>query len=192
MDQGLNVDDLFGESSSLGLGLPTALPPPKGLAQSLDEMRLLGCRQYDSPIKPKSYEQLRANYEHRKVAWSRLGCVASISSDGLRVGVRHLRSSAPDGKWGLSEETPLTAVSETHHGNQLVHLSWNETGSEIAVVDCMGRLSIFSISIAMNSITGVRTASIDSGDDSNQIVGLMWLSTQRMVCFHQSDDGHQL
>lgn len=59
MDQGLNVDDLFGESSSLELGLPGALPPPKGLAQTLDEMRLLGCRQYDSPTKPKSYEQLR-------------------------------------------------------------------------------------------------------------------------------------
>lgn len=46
MDQGLDVDDLFGESNSLGLGLPTTLPPTKGLAQSLDEMRLSACRQY--------------------------------------------------------------------------------------------------------------------------------------------------
>lgn len=44
MEDGLNVDDLFGEPSSLGLGLPS--PPTKGLAQCLDEMRLLGCCQY--------------------------------------------------------------------------------------------------------------------------------------------------
>lgn len=44
MEEGINVDDLFGESNSLELGLPPA-PPPKGLAQCLDEMRLCGCRQ---------------------------------------------------------------------------------------------------------------------------------------------------
>lgn len=44
MEEGINVDDLFGEPSSLELGLPTA-PPLKGLAQCLDEMRLSGCRQ---------------------------------------------------------------------------------------------------------------------------------------------------
>jgi mediator of RNA polymerase II transcription subunit 16 len=44
MEDGINVDDLFGEPNSLTLGLP---PPPstKGLAQCLDEMRLLGCCQ---------------------------------------------------------------------------------------------------------------------------------------------------
>lgn len=46
MEGGINVDDLFGESNSLGLGLPPPVPvPTKGLAQCLDEMRLLGCRQ---------------------------------------------------------------------------------------------------------------------------------------------------
>lgn len=45
MEDGINVDDLFGEPSSLGLGLPPA-STTKGLAQRLDEMRLLGCCQY--------------------------------------------------------------------------------------------------------------------------------------------------
>lgn len=52
MEGGIDVDDLFGESSSLGLGLPPpvsvpmSMPmPAKGLAQCLDEMRLLGSRQ---------------------------------------------------------------------------------------------------------------------------------------------------
>ncbi|GAB1205497.1 hypothetical protein APSETT445_004173 [Aspergillus pseudonomiae] len=46
MDDGINVDDLFGESASLELGLPAPAPTSnstKGLAQRLDEMRLLGC-----------------------------------------------------------------------------------------------------------------------------------------------------
>jgi mediator of RNA polymerase II transcription subunit 16 len=49
MEDGINVDDLFGESTSLELGLPTSTPTAstKGLAQRLDEMRLVGCCQYD-------------------------------------------------------------------------------------------------------------------------------------------------
>lgn len=44
MDHSINVDDLFGEPASLELGLSSA--STKGLAQRLDEMRLLGCCQY--------------------------------------------------------------------------------------------------------------------------------------------------
>lgn len=43
MDESL--DDLFGDPTSLDLGLP-APQLPKGLAQRLDEMRVLGCCQY--------------------------------------------------------------------------------------------------------------------------------------------------
>jgi mediator of RNA polymerase II transcription subunit 16 len=42
MEEGLDVDDLFGDPSSLDLDLSTA-QPTKALAQRLDEMRLLGC-----------------------------------------------------------------------------------------------------------------------------------------------------
>lgn len=46
MEEGINVDDLFGEANSLELGLPAASPSSaRGLVQCLDEMRLLGCRQ---------------------------------------------------------------------------------------------------------------------------------------------------
>ncbi|KAJ5091848.1 Mediator complex subunit Med16 [Penicillium alfredii] len=166
MDDGINVDDLFGEPNSLELGLPPS-SPTKGLAPCLDEMRLSGCCQ--------------------KVAWSRLGCIAYISLDGLRVNVRHLQCRPSDGKWVLSEESLLSPVTEAHGGNPLVHLLWNETGSELAVVDCSGRISIYSISIALNSITGLRQASFDSGDDNNQVIGMTWLNTQRSVhAFHQA------
>ncbi|OQD89518.1 hypothetical protein PENANT_c002G09063 [Penicillium antarcticum] len=166
MDAGINVDDLFGESNSLELGLPAA-SPTKGLAQCLDEMRLLGCC--------------------HKIAWSRMGCIASISQDGLRVNIRHLQCSTLEGKWNLGKETPLTTSIEAHHGNQLAHLSWNETGSELAVVDCSGRISIYSISIALNSLSILRQASFESGDDNSQVVGLMWLNSQRFIhAFHQA------
>lgn len=115
-----------------------------------------------------------------------MGCVAYISPDGMRVGVRHLQCRSSDGKWQLSEESPLGSVTEAHSGSQLVHLSWNETGSELAVVDCLGRVSIYSLSMALNSITGLRQASFDSSDDSNQIVGMMWLNTSRSVGHDQS------
>lgn len=126
--------------------------------------------------------QIPNRYLARKIAWSRLGCIAYISADGLRVYVLHLQCRPSDGKWVLSGESPLMPVSETHGGNMLVHLSWNETGSELAVVDASGRISIYSISIALNSITGLRQASFDSGDEGSQVVGLMWLNSQRSVC----------
>ncbi|KAJ5714011.1 Mediator complex subunit Med16 [Penicillium malachiteum] len=168
MEQGINVDDLFGESGSLELGLPTAPPQTKGLAQCQDEMRLLGCRQ--------------------KIAWSRMGCIAYISPDGLRVSVRNLKCDSSDGKWVLSEETPLPPITDAHGGHPLVHLSWNETGTEMAVVDYLGRISIYSLSFSLNSITGVRPVHYDSGDDSNQIVGMMWLNipNRSLQSFHQA------
>ncbi|KAL4976798.1 mediator of RNA polymerase II transcription subunit 16 [Aspergillus desertorum] len=169
MENGINVDDLFGESTSLELGLPTSnsTASTKGLAQRLDEMRLVGCCQ--------------------KIAWSRLGCIAFISQDSTRVNVRHLQCQQSDGKWVLSDETPLTQVSEVHAGHALVHLCWNESGSELAVADSSGRVSIYSIPIALNSVNGSRQAAFDATDDGAQIVGMMWLSQYRSVhSFYQA------
>lgn len=47
MEEGIDVDDLFGDPTSLELGLPST-SMTKGLAQRLDEMRLVGCCQYVS------------------------------------------------------------------------------------------------------------------------------------------------
>ncbi|KAJ5135801.1 Mediator complex subunit Med16 [Penicillium bovifimosum] len=168
MEDGINVDDLFGEPNSLELGL-SAASPIKGLPQCLDEMRLLGCCQ--------------------KIAWSRMGCIAAISSDGLRVMVRHLQCRPSDGKWMLEEESALTLTLETHSDNQLAHLSWNETGSELAVIDYSGRICLYSISIALNSISVLRHAEFDTSDDGSQVIGMMWLnSSQRhnVHIFHQA------
>jgi mediator of RNA polymerase II transcription subunit 16 len=117
----------------------------------------------------------------RKIAWSRLGCIASISQDSTRVNVRHLQCQQSDGKWLLSDETPLNQVSEVHAGHALVHLCWNDSGTELAVADSSGRVSIYSIPIALNSVNVTRQAAFDPDDDGAQIVGMMWLSQYRSV-----------
>lgn len=117
----------------------------------------------------------------RKIAWSRLGCVAYISQDSSRVNVRHLQCQKSNGKWTLSDETPLNQVAEAHDGYALVHLCWNESGSELAIADTSGRVSIYSIPIALNSVNGARQAAFDVADDGAQIVGMMWLNQNRSV-----------
>lgn len=83
-------------------------------------------------------------------------------------------------------------VTEAHGSHPLVHICWNESGSELAVVDSSGRVSIYSISIALNSIAGQRQAAFDPDDEINQVVGMMWLSTQRSVCYFPHFDDHVL
>lgn len=124
----------------------------------------------------------------RKIAWSRLGCVAYISQDSSRVNVRHLQCQKSDGKWTLSDETPLNQVAEAHDGHALVHLCWNESGSELAIADTSGRVSIYSIPIALNSVNGARQAAFDAADDGAQIVGMMWLNQNRSVTIHSTRD----
>ncbi|EED24095.1 RNA polymerase II Mediator complex subunit Sin4, putative [Talaromyces stipitatus ATCC 10500] len=166
MEEGLDVDDLFGDPNSLDLGLATA-QPTKGLAQHLDEMRLLGCC--------------------RKIAWSRLGCIAYISQDGLQVIVRHLACNPTDGKWGLSDEYPQNQIAQLHLGQQLLHLCWNETGSDLAVLDASGRISILSIPTALNNLAISRQTVVDPPDDGAQVVGMMWMNSNRAVhAFHQA------
>lgn len=185
MDHDINVDDLFGEPSSLELGLSSTAT--KRLPQRLDEMRILGCCRYVDIYKHTYHCRILMLF--RKVAWSRLGCVAYISKDGQRINVRHLHCRPSDGKWTLSDDTPLFPVTEVHGGHMLIHLYWNETGSELAVVDSSGRVSIYSISIALNSIAGQRQATYDPDDEANQIVGMMWLNTHRSVRLLSLDRG---
>jgi mediator of RNA polymerase II transcription subunit 16 len=86
-----------------------------------------------------------------------------------------------DGKWVLSEDTQSHTVAEGPGNHALVHLEWSETGGELAVVDAGGRVSVFSISIALNNIALHRQAILDQADDGGQVVGMLWLNTQRSV-----------
>ncbi len=119
--------------------------------------------------------------KNRKVAWSKLGCIAYITNGGQGVNIRTLLSRTEDGKWGLSGDYPLSHFSSVPGQQNLVHLSWNQTGSDLAVVDVFGRVSIFSILITMNRFAISRSCVMDQEDDMGAIVGLSWLNLDRSV-----------
>ncbi|KAH0564742.1 hypothetical protein GP486_001870 [Trichoglossum hirsutum] len=157
MEDSLDMDDLFGEG-------PTIPPPPaptaKGLIQRLDELRSSGCNQ--------------------KVAWSNLGCIAYVKRDGNGVIIRNLLCRPDDGRWTLGGEFPVSQAVPNDEGQQIVHLSWNPAGSELAMVDTLGRLSIFTIYVAVNRLSLCRSGVVDQEDDLGVIVGMSWLNMERM------------
>ncbi|KAH0544055.1 hypothetical protein FGG08_001673 [Glutinoglossum americanum] len=157
MDDSLDMDDLFGEGPTLP---PAPAPAAKGLIQRLDELRASGCNQ--------------------KVAWSNLGCIAYVKRDGNAVVIRNLLCRPDDGRWTLGGEFPVSQVSPNDDGQQIVHLSWNPSGSELAVVDMLGRLSIFTIYITVNRLNQSRSSVVDQEDDLGAIVGMSWLNIERM------------
>jgi hypothetical protein len=123
----------------------------------------------------------------RKVAWSNLGCIAYVKRDGNGVVIRNLLCRPEDGRWTLGGEFPVSQVSPNDDGQQIVHLSWNPSGSELAVVDMLGRLSIFTIYIAVNRLNQSRSSIVDQEDDLGAIVGMSWLNVERMVLASAKD-----
>lgn len=113
---------------------------------------------------------------NRRIAWSKLGTVASITDDGLFVEFRYLRCDPDDGSWQLSEPTRCDLVSGSEH-NPLVHLSWSSTSiPELAIIDAVGRVALLTFSIALNRPYFFRKWDADPLDDLNAIVGCYWLS----------------
>lgn len=96
--------------------------------------------------------------------------------------VRHMLCNPSDGKWVLSDEYPLSQLPAVHGGQTLAHLNWSETGSDLAIFDTAGRISIFSISTALNNVAISRQTMLDTSDDNAQIVGSMWMNLNRAVC----------
>ncbi|PGG96375.1 hypothetical protein AJ79_09615 [Helicocarpus griseus UAMH5409] len=167
MEDGIDVDDLFGDPASLELGLDAAAPSIKGLPQRIDELRSSGCCQ--------------------KIAWSKLGAIAYISQDGQKVFLRYLHCRPDDGKWALSDEAPINQVTEIHGGHTIAHLLWNEAGTELAIVDSSGRISIVAILTAVNTVNPARQPSLDPDDDWAQPVGLLWMNVNRsLFAFHKA------
>jgi mediator of RNA polymerase II transcription subunit 16 len=109
------------------------------------------------------------------VAWSRGGTIASISSDGINLEFRSLRSHPDNGNWGLSEKTVTDVVKGTPT-NPLVHLEWSGTNTpELAVIDSVGRVTLMNFSISLNSPFVSRRWEGDNIDDVNAVVGCHWL-----------------
>ena len=87
-----------------------------------------------------------------------------------------LRCSSRDGSWCLSEPTLTPPLSQGLEGGSLKHLCWSPTGSELAVIDAAGRVSILSIFSSLNKPTLSRHAQMDPTDDLHAVVGCYWLN----------------
>ncbi|ESZ94032.1 hypothetical protein SBOR_5610 [Sclerotinia borealis F-4128] len=149
----VDMDDLFGDGT--GLSLPSR-PPSKELHQRIDELRGSGCCQ--------------------GIAWSKWGSIASITPSGTGLELRNLRCHPENGTWGLSEPTIIPQLTNNLDGGPLKHLSWSPTGSELAVIDSAGRVTILQIFSSLNKPMMCRPCSPDSADDLHAVVGCFWLN----------------
>jgi mediator of RNA polymerase II transcription subunit 16 len=112
---------------------------------------------------------------HRKIAWSKNGCVAYITQDGYGVSLRVFCRDAASGRWDLGKDTELdTSVAEDEF--PFVHLSWSHLGNELAVMDSAGRIMIFSCSLVLDRLTYMRADSIQAETDVDAVVGMHWLA----------------
>lgn len=95
--------------------------------------------------------------------------------------LRNLHCDPTTGLWGLSEGDHAKIISLVHNGHSLKHLSWSLSGTELAVTDTLGNISVFSLLIAINRCTVSRRCVLGAEDNLSTVVGLMWLNQDRSV-----------
>ncbi|KAG9768903.1 Mediator of RNA polymerase II transcription subunit 16 [Exophiala dermatitidis] len=110
-----------------------------------------------------------------RVAWSRLGHLASISEDGCTVYLECLLYEHDAKTWRLNERHALTTIFE-----DAVSLAWSSTGAELAVVDIKGRVWVYTAShVAINRLVLSRRGDLDEPGESSQPIGMTWLNQDR-------------
>lgn len=113
----------------------------------------------------------------RTIAWSKTGTIASVLPGGQSLELRYIRANPKDGTWGLSEPTPFTPWPNLA-GGPIVHLSWSPTNSssELAIIDAVGRVLIFTFGANLNRPSLIRRWDTDPVDDLHAVVGTYWLN----------------
>jgi hypothetical protein len=109
-----------------------------------------------------------------RVVWSRggVGHIAQIREDGHSIDLSCLVFDPGSLTWTLSPKQ-----TETVGLGELNSLAWSPTGSDLAVVDARGRLSILRPQQgASNRFLPVRSGLLDEVDELGQVIGLHWLS----------------
>ncbi|KAL9060542.1 MAG: hypothetical protein Q9206_000986 [Seirophora lacunosa] len=161
-----SLDDLFSDEPLVEISsLPGLSSISRGLIQSVDDARVSGCSQ--------------------KIAWSNQGCIASISNDGHSVNLRNLYCNPATGLWTLSDGEEAKIIALSHNGYPLKHLSWSHSGTELAVTDILGNISVFSPLLAINRCTVSRRCILGAEDNLSVIVGLAWLNQDRSLPLHR-------
>jgi mediator of RNA polymerase II transcription subunit 16, fungi type len=112
---------------------------------------------------------------YRKIAWSKIGCVASISANGRQVNLRTFSRNINDGRWTLGKPKPL-AIPNFNEDLPITHLSWGHLGTDLAVVDSAGRTWIYTNHQAIGRMNVQRQPTSDLEDELGAVVGLHWLA----------------
>lgn len=113
---------------------------------------------------------------HRSVAWSKWGSIATIASNGTDLELRNLRCHPGNGTWALSDPTITSSTIPAPEGGPLRHLSWSPTGSELAIIDSVGRITIMGLFSTLNKSSLQRPSQLDPVDDLHRVVGSFWLN----------------
>lgn len=114
---------------------------------------------------------------HRRIAWSRWGSIASIAPDGHGLELRSLQRCSTDGAWTLSEANTTPHLIPNFDGGPVKHLTWSPSGSDLALIDACGRVSILGIFSSLNKPAVIaRYGQSDPAEDQLAVVGCAWLS----------------
>lgn len=57
----------------------------------------------------------------------------------------------------------------------LVHVTWSHLGTDLAVVDAVGRISIFTVDGPHGHMVNAHNGLLDSESDLSAIVGFFWI-----------------
>jgi len=134
---------------------------------------------------PQIQNMLAALTKFRSVAWSKWGTIASIASNGTTLTLQSLRCDPVDGSWGMTETSTTSPLC--HDDIQLKHLTWSPSGSDLAVIDSVGRVTILTMFASINRPSMSSNPQADPVDDLQRVVGCYWLNmqtvpAQRPVC----------
>ena len=83
--------------------------------------------------------------------------------------------------WSLSDGDEAKMIALVHNGQTLKHLSWNHTGTELAVIDTLGGISVSSLLNSVNRSSILKRCVLGAEDNLSIPVGSMWLNQDRPV-----------
>ena len=86
-----------------------------------------------------------------------------------------------DGRWILTEGYPVHYVVRAHGGQQIAHISWNVMGTELAIIDTLGRVSFSAVYMSVNVLQCYHAHFTDQEDDLGGLVGFWWMNTDKQV-----------
>ena len=71
-------------------------------------------------------------------------------------------------------------------------MTWSSQGADLAVVDVLGRISFYTVYVAINALSLITAIPADHDDDLAALAGFWWLPLDRPYSLHnvaRVDDG---